>query len=401
MQSIDRVRARSFLFVASLACAPCLAGALSGDGADAPRTASPPKAESELAPRRELSERLQERWQAGRKVFARVYTQAEGLGAPRFNAQSCSFCHKDPVVGGAGGLQANVFQDDGSPDVGARYLNPTTGEGNRRLQQDLAKLDLEENSRRRAVAVRNSVQTPSLLGLGALDMIYDEEILSREDPDDRNQDGIRGLASRVPMRGETKIGRFGWRAQLPTMKDFVRAACGGELGLTVPDEGTGFGFSLDGDGVFDPEISWKEIDDLVLFCSELAPPARGGKATDPLVQSGESVFGAMGCANCHVPRLFGHDGPVDLYSDLLLHQVVRDVDLSCGGRRMAERSLGSFRTPPLWGVSKTAPYLHDGRARTLSDAIAGHELEGEQAAKTFKKAPRTEQEALLAFLEDL
>jgi len=113
---------------------------------------------------------------------------------------------------------------------------------------------------------------------------------------------------------------------------------------------------------------------------------------------GELVFERVGCAKCHVPELQSASGPVPLFSDLLLHRVWPDTF-----RGMSEdgAGVGVYRTPPLWGVRATAPYLHDGRAANLRGAIALHDGEARAVRVAFDALPLTERSALIAFLNDL
>ena len=106
----------------------------------------------------------------------------------------------------------------------------------------------------------------------------------------------------------------------------------------------------------------------------------------------------MGCAVCHVPQLMGRDGPVPLYSNLLLHDV-----MPADFRGMSEdgAGVGMFRTPPLWGIKDTAPYMHDGRAEDLDQAIRAHFSEGDAARLAYLAATVEAREALILFLEDL
>lgn len=370
---------------------------------------APPARGTAGAPGRELAGRELERWVAGRAFFGREMTQREGLG-PAFNAASCGACHVDPAPGGAGGLEFNVrvAKDAGAaPAEGeeavrsaiSRYLETRAVLDARTLEEwrgELERLAAKEDPHLRARLIAGTVQTPSILGLGQLERVHEDEILGREDPDDRDGDGVRGIAQRVTVGGTVQIGRFGWHADLPTLNDFVRAACGGELGLTVPAE-VGFGMTADGDLALDPEMTWQQLDELVFFCRELAPPARGGRGAEPEVKRGEEVFEKLGCGVCHVPVLYGADGPVNAYTDLLLHAVVPEVPPSeTGSREPVLR-----RTAPLWGVGATGPYLHDGRAETLADAILAHGGEGLEAGRRFGAVRAGDREALLAFLADL
>jgi CxxC motif-containing protein (DUF1111 family) len=243
-------------------------------------------------------------------------------------------------------------------------------------------------------------QTPSLLGLGLLDRIPDAEILMREDPTDLDGDGVRGVARMVTIAGAQELGRFGWKAQLPRLRDFVNDALGGELGMTSPDDGRGVAMTADVDTVADPEVDTAGVDDLFFFMANLAPPPRTG-SLDPQVTMGELLFEQIGCATCHVPVLNGPDGPVAAYTNLLLHDV-----MGGGFSGMVEPGArsGLYRTPPLWGIRNTAPYMHDGRAETLRDAIEAHagEASGVDGARTaFRALSALDKAAVLAFLEDL
>jgi CxxC motif-containing protein (DUF1111 family) len=145
----------------------------------------------------------------------------------------------------------------------------------------------------------------------------------------------------------------------------MRHAMSAEMGVTVPvDENTVFGATADDDNTPDLEMPLESLDALEFFLVSLSAPPRG-----PADGEGEQAFVDLGCAGCHTPVLDGRDGPVALYSDLLLHDVasaefVGISDGTANGRQ--------FRTPPLWGVSETAPYMYDGAASTLRAAIEAH-----------------------------
>lgn len=358
-------------------------------------------------------------WTRGKELFEREWTAATGLGAPHFNEESCVECHRDPVAGGAGGVEFNVVQETGarsSKGAGAvqRYLRGRKSgrKLDERTRRILAKRMRQHGGVRRADRAEprpgEGIQTPSLLGLGVIDAIPDEEIERNADPTDVDQDGIAGEVRRVrvPAAGvhaleageRTEVGRFGWTAEVPRLADFVCMALAGETGITAPDQGRGFGMPFDLDEVSDPEVDQRGLDDLVLFVASLPPPERAGRAHTAEVLTGERLFGSIGCTKCHVPSLRGGDGaPVPLYSDLLLHRATSDDD---AGPRKKAKAL-QLRTPPLWGVRDTAPYLHDGRAATLRLAILAHDHEAAPARTRFEELLEYDQEALLAFLEDL
>jgi len=348
-------------------------------------------------PDRTLTPAEQDQWLRGRALFDRDFHVADGLGTPELNADSCRGCHQDPVMGGAGGLELNVsraaYDNDGTEpyqDVpgGQAFskLRPPTVFG--REEYDFQNTDIFEQR-----------QTPSLLGLGLVDTIPDIEIMMNEDPNDLDGDFVRGRARIVMVGGLPEVGRFGWKAQIPRLADFVDDAMAGELGVTTPDNGRGFALLTDADLVADPELSPAQHDDVAFFITHLAPPQRRvGPGLDPKIDAGEALFTSVGCAKCHIPTLQGTGGPVPLYSDLLIHDV-----MPANFRGMAEpgAGMGEFRTPPLWGIRQTAPYMHDGRAEDFDAAIRAHEGEAFLVTLNYLSLTDEERSQLIAFLYDL
>ncbi|MSR60864.1 MAG: hypothetical protein EXS08_00260 [Planctomycetes bacterium] len=365
------------------------------------RAGEPPRPGPELADRRHprarhpLSAADQARFERGRALFERDFHRSSGLGAPEMNADSCRGCHQDPVLGGAGGLELNVSRFARDNAGAGPFQNLPGGQGLSKLRPPYV-AGREEYTLGEA-DVFEQRQTPSILGDGLIEELDAAVILANEDPLDADGDGIRGVARRLVIDGKTELGRFGWKAQVPTLSDFVRDALGGELGLTSPADARGFALTSDTDAHADPEIQTAEADDMAYFLTNLAAPERVG-SLEPEVLLGELVFAEVGCAKCHVPELPGLDGPVPLFSDLLLHDV-----LPADFRGMSEPGApaGSYRTPPLWGIRTSAPYLHDGRASTLRAAIALHAGEAHAVRKAFEARPLVERDALLAFLRDL
>lgn len=335
------------------------------------------------------------RFARGRAMFDRAFHRSSGLGTPEFNADSCRACHQDPGLGGAGPLELNVSRFGQDFDGVGPFLDLPGGQALSKLRPPYV-LGREEYGSQPA-DVFEQRQTPSLFGIGLLDAISDATILANEDPVDANADGIFGTARRVVINGTIEIGRYGWKAQLPMLRDFMHDALAGEIGLTTPDEGRGQGLRTDADDHADPEIALPQIDDLQFFVASLPAPLRGG-STDPQVALGEQRFTSIGCAVCHKPELVGSNGPVRLFSNLLLHDI-----FGPGFRGMAEpgAGVGLYRTPPLWGIKDTAPYLHDGRAETLESAIEMHKGEAQAVRDAYFALPIGDQQALLAFLRDL
>ena len=333
------------------------------------------------------------RYRRGRELFDAELRAADGLGAPRFNGDSCRACHFDPVLGGAGPRGVDVVRHGLRGPDGA-FSPPSIGTILHRQITTLRDTPVIPQADSALFELR---QTPTLLGLGLIEGIAEDVIVAGADPNDaRDGDGVSGRAARVDGG---RLGRFGWKAQVPSLAEFVRDAVSSELGITLPwQEGRTFGRIHDSDDRPDPEMSADKADDLLFFLRHLGPPPRRPSDDPQGVARGAQVFEEVGCAACHVPSLPGADGPVPLFSDLLLHEVLPEGAASIEEGAAGEREL---RTPPLWGLSATAPYLHDGAADTLIDAIEAHAGEATGARDRLREAPEADREALLVFLGSL
>jgi CxxC motif-containing protein (DUF1111 family) len=341
--------------------------------------------------------------------FLEVETAEEGLG-PAFNGTSCAGCHSVPAIGGsgvvletrAGYLTADGFRPLANGDTLVHLFSvPTHG------CQPLIPDDVNIVARR--------IPIP-LFGAGLVESIPDDTLLALEDPLDLNRDGVSGRAALVvdAGTGDRRVGRFGWKAQQATLLAFGADAYRNEMGITNDLFGQELAFGVSDDRMRrcdplpepedrrDPLTGRRGIDNFESFMRFLAPPARG--ANDPRTREGERIFGAIGCAACHVPALT--TGPsanplfnrrtVPLFSDLLLH----DVGTGDGiGQAAAEPD--EIRTPALWGLRDRRPLLHDGRAATIDAAIQLHASEAELARLGFERLSPAERDALLAFLGSL
>lgn len=260
---------------------------------------------------------------------------------------------------------------------------------------------------------------PAMIGLGLLEAVPEEALLSLADPDDANADGISGRPNRVwdKVLGQTVLGRFGWKANQPNVAQQVAGAFLGDIGITsplFPDENcphvaVACRNALNGGR---PELSAKLLGHVVFYSRTLAVPARRD-LQQPDVQRGRQVFDLAQCGACHTPTL--HTGSVpglpDLskqvihpYTDLLLHDMGAAL---ADGRPDFEATGSEWRTPPLWGiglvetVNRHTHFLHDGRARNLAEAILWHGGEAEASKEYFRRLPRADREALLQFLRSL
>ena len=246
------------------------------------------------------------------------------------------------------------------------------------------------------VASLTQRNTPALFGAGLIDAIPTESL------EQAARGGDPETRGRLNRFGDGRIGRFGWKAQTASLRDFVMAACAVEIGLEVPGHHQARP-PLDFGGKGPAKLDLDEADcaALTAFVAGLPKPAEA-LPPDPerrAVREGRDRFAAIGCADCHRPTL----GPVaGIYSDLLLHDL--GEDLSDGGSVYygVEQSDGAkpqeWRTPPLWGFRDSGPYLHDGRARTLEHAVALHGGQAERSSKAYfglKPGKRLEVEAFL------
>ncbi|MEZ4463894.1 MAG: di-heme oxidoredictase family protein [bacterium] len=171
-------------------------------------------------------------------------------------------------------------------------------------------------------------------------------------------------------------------------------AMAAELGLTLPEEaGSTFARTEDDDDTPDPELSLEQTRAMELFLNQQAPPAPVARHPDA-----EVLFMTIGCGDCHVPKLAGLAGDINAYTDLLLHVVAED---GSPGIEDGMATIHHFRTPPLWGLRFTAPYMHSGTAMTIEEAILAHHGEGSASRQGFLDLAADQKAAFLGFLGDL
>lgn len=352
-------------------------------------------------PRRPLTDDEAERFVIGRELFDRDFGFETGIGGiggegrTRFNGDSCRACHFDPVIGGSGPADVNVMRHAIINDAG-EFVAPAIGTIFHKQTTDLKLALLPQDG----VNLFEHRQPPHNFGLGLMDLITRETIEANADPDDDDDDGISG---RISLTDDGRVGRLGWKAQVPTVAEFTRDAMAAEIGLTVEaQDGLTFGIINDNDSIEDPELSAAEAEDLTFFISMLAPPPRQDGADDADALAGETLFDTIGCTKCHIPSLVAEvDGEmmdVPLYSDILLHQILADGSL---GIEDTSAGMQEFRTAPLWGLSQTAPYFHTGEADTIEDAIMLHEAEGAASRDAFNALSDEEKAQVLVFLNTL
>ena len=389
----------------------------------------------------------------GNSFFNKNWIQApgstaerDGLG-PLFNARSCSACHRRdgrgraPQAGPAPrsllirlGLGTNAphpdygtqlatraipgFRPEGRLTIGYRTLTGTYHDGSLfHLRVPQYHIMGKAHLPGQALSPRLA---PPVFGLGLLEAVPPQVLEQWADPDDRNGDGISGRPNRVWDRaGERyQIGRFGWKAGQPNLRQQIASALLHDIGITsslfpeealTPHQRRALPPIPSGGN---PEISERILDRLVVYQQTLAPPPRRDVG-HPIVTKGEDLFHEAHCARCHRPQLMTGAHPTvnalshqtfQPYTDLLLH----DLGEPLADHRPEGKANGrEWRTPPLWGlgltraVSGEEAYLHDGRARSVEEALLWHRGEAEPARATFLKMKAADRAALLRFLRSL
>ncbi len=360
-------------------------------------------------------------FQNGRASFTQVIGVAQGLG-PIFNQTSCASCHNNPV-GGPGSIKVFRFGfDDGKGN-----FDPLDALGGSLLQGQTINIACSEVIPAQANVTAQRV-TPSALGLGLIEAIADADIAIRAT--NPPAPGITGRARMVqPLEsptGPARVGRMGWKAQVATVLTFSGDAAQNELGLTnrlAPDESAPNGnaalLALY-DTVADPEDGPNAqglhfIDRITDFQRYLAAPPQ----TPRTGMTGEAIFNAAGCANCHVASFTTRNDPalepairnqvIKPYSDFLLHDMGIAADFIGDGSAEVQE----LRTPSLWGVRTRDPLWHDGRVigGTLQSRILGpggiidqHNAFGSEAqpsAQAFNALPFADKLKVVAFLDSL
>lgn len=399
----------------------------------------------------------------GEAMFEKLWVQApastissDGLG-PLYNTRACSACHVNDGRGIVVSpddhkglvLRLSVPGDGMQPDpnygfqLQDRAIAGHQAEGRLGISYDDTPVSLGDGTVITLRAPRYSVQdgslgglaenaltspriAPQMIGLGLLEAIPEADILALADPDDADGDGISGRPNVVWSRefNQPMLGRFGHKAGNPTLRQQSADAANGDIGLSstlfpkhwgdctmaqTDCRNERHGGTEAQNGI---ELGDKALEVLTTYVAALAPPARRN-ADDPEVLRGKALFHQTGCAACHRPAFVTHRLPDDParsfqliwpYSDMLLH----DMGEGLADHRPEWQASGQeWRTPPLWGIGLTADvsgqasFLHDGRARTLLEAILWHGGEAFNARETVRMMDAPDRAALITFLESL
>lgn len=376
-------------------------------------TEAPSEADLFDAPLPGLTEAELAAFARGDAEFGRRFAPSTGLG-PIFNNVSCASCHS----GDGRGRLENALQRIGSVNDG--FLS---ADGGPQIQDKaIPGAEFERLPSGVAVSVR---LPPPVFGVGLIEAISDSAIIALSDPNDFDGDGISGRPNIVssaefvphtePGAGEARVGRFGRKAQVSNLLEQTVTAYHQDIGITsdfitvenrnprssVPVEAA--------DLVADPEVPAATVQAVVQYLRTLAPSGAGEMT--PRRDQGLATFQAIGCASCHVPSFQTgqhvvaalSNKTVTLYSDLLLHDMGDGLadnrpDGSANGRE--------WRTTPLWGLRLVRHFLngdafllHDGRARTVEEAILLHGGEAQRARDAFAALSAEQRAALLDFVE--
>lgn len=361
-------------------------------------------------PLRGLTTEQREEFADGREDFREEEEVLDGLG-PLFNERSCAACHNVPAAGG------------GSARLVTRFARRTAGVFDAltslggSLMQDHAigpadgsphAFKPEVVPAQATVVVRRR-STP-LFGLGLVDATPDASFVALAQMQFARGDGTAGRAPLVDnlRAGMKTVGKFGWKGQVPTLQQFSADAYLNELGITSPDfpnENCPQGNCAE--LAFNPAPGINDdgggVEALAAFMTMLAPPPRARETRD--VVDGQQVFNSLGCAACHVATLQTGSHPIRAldrvtyhpYSDFLLH----DMGALGDGLEMGAARGNEMRTAPLWGLRFVTTYLHDGRARTLDQAILAHDGQARAARNRFAALAADPKAKLMAFLRSL
>ncbi len=397
----------------------------------------------------------------GRSLFAHQWVAGDershggdGLG-PVYNERSCLACHSLGGPGGAGSVDKNIeilspgedfsnagffyafsmsFGDEGFQ---YRFGSPSPAQAKTVNVGEIVRLhpgfrdapsvvlhrygpDADYRSWRESMPGRHGSivlrtterNPPPLFGAGLIDTIPDAVL---EAAARRRFSAGSGVSGRVSRLADGRIGRFGWKGQTATLREFVLAAATGEMGLETADRRQAADPRIPPLAAPGLDLNADECDALTAYVAGLPAPRvvePEDAKSERFVKAGGAVFKSIGCAQCHLPKLGDVDG---IYSDLLLHDMSPQLsdtgmygifvaaDPNPAAKRGAQAKptgakFQEWRTPPLWGLRDSYPYMHDGRAETIAQAIALHGGEGAAAAQRYAQLSNREQQQLESFL---
>lgn len=379
------------------------------------------------------------------------FSELSGKAGPHFVNTSCVSCHERngraaPAQVGEN-LDKWVFKiadSNGQADPERGHVLQPRSLGNLKNEGSVSIASWTEANGLRSPNYQFSTGTPEkfsariapqLVGLGLMEAIAEEDILAMEDIDDKVAPfGISGKAQKVidPVTSQTRLGRFGWKAGTSSVKHQVAAALNTDMGVmtsVLPEPDCGSTQKAEGGCPdSDVELADEHLTNLVKYISLLGVRAQR-RLGDPKVQNGQLLFASIGCVDCHTDTLTTseHHPLTELvgqtihpYTDMLLHDMGEGLADNLG-EGLASGS--EWRTTPLWGIGLSAcvtggvvnpiggqgnevctpvhSYLHDGRARSIEEAILWHGGEGQSSNTKYQQLSSDEKEDLLEFLNSL
>jgi CxxC motif-containing protein (DUF1111 family) len=375
-------------------------------------------------------------FQSGQDAFNDVEDVAKGLG-PRFNMDSCGGCHAQPTTGGSspainpqvavatkagainnvprfiqsdGPVRVVRFRrtPDGRPDGGVHDLFVITGRGDAPSSCEIQQPQFNQPQN-----MTFRIPTPTF-GLGLVESISDDTLRANlaADTDRKQQLGIQGHFNTSGNDGT--ITRFGWKAQNKSLTVFSGEAYNVEIGITnevFPQEREGdpncASTALPEDHANLDTGTYSDVSLFTQFMRYLAPPMPA--PSTPSIERGRAAFDTVGCTTCHTATLKTgasysaalSQQDVNLYSDLALHRMGRDLD---DGITQGQAQGQDWRTAPLWGLGDRIFFLHDGRTKDLLEAIRTHDSPGSEAHQVimnFGALPDDQKQDVINFLRSL
>lgn len=383
---------------------------------------------------------------AGKVAYEKNFTVAEGLG-PLFRERACVTCHGFPVTGGSDNGTVNnvthfMINNDGNWMPALELGGPVIQHRDIRSEPGGASCPLVAESVPPLPKITTSLRhSPPVFGFGLLDAVADEEIREWQGKRPWKDPSVIGFAqfgteleslirlraftfdiSRRQPAGAARVGRFGWKAQTPTLFQFTTEPFNIELGISTPffpRENSPNGAPLPAGCLLagsqpNDALSANSLK-LFHFQALLAAPAP--RPRTPRSFYGELMFRVAGCADCHRPTMRTArdyymplaDGSVTRvaalsnkliapYSDLLIHDMGPGLE---DGRVMGAAGPRFWRTTPLWGTQHKTRFLHDGSAANVHDAIERHGGEGAASVTRYDALNAAQKAALIEFVEGL
>ncbi len=368
----------------------------------------------------------------GKRLFERVWVSApsstqsnDGLG-PLYDAPSCASCHvqrpltdlDETTVPPGTVVRLGNAKGTGDYIYGRQIQTRATAGHTPEANPDIVWANWERGLRTATIrlfinygptAYDTNIalrRAPVLNGVALLAQIPESEIVNRADPNDADGDGVKGRPSWLNVKDKQTLGRFGWKATEPDVPSQVATAFSLDIGMSTSLRAQPWGDCTEvqyecrngphGAKNGDAEIPDAILHTIVDYLASLPAPA--GK---PIPVIGAGLFDAVGCVTCHTNLNLADGTPVPAHTDLLLHYMGENLN---DGIKEGAAEAGFWRTAPLWNVAKSLEIgglLHDGRARSIEEAIEWHDGEGAAARTRFRALTPQDRAALAAYVRGL